>query len=64
MGNSFEVVGVILMASSKRSLKIELNDLPFTTFKHNAYVSIKDVEAVIAGRRKTDTIWMIKGRGK
>jgi len=64
MGNSFEVVGVILMASSKRSLKIELNDLSFTTFKHNAYVSIKDVEAVLKGKKREATIWMLKGRGK
>ena len=62
MSDKFEVVGVLLMASSKRSLKIELNDLPFTTFKHNAYISIKDVEAVIAKRKKTATVWMIKGR--
>lgn len=61
MGSSFEVVGVLLIASSRRSLKIELNDLPFTTFKHDAYVSIKDVEDLLRGRKKTATIWMRKG---
>ena len=64
MGNSFEVVGVILMASSKRSLKIELNDLPFTTLKHKRYVSIKDVEALLKWKKREATIWMLKGRGK
>ena len=62
MSDKFEVVGVMFIAPSKKSLKIELNDLPFTTFKHNAYVSIKAVEQLLEGKKKTATVYMIKGR--
>lgn len=57
----FENVGVMELAASKRSLKGILNDLPFTTFKHEFYVSIKGLEDVIAGRKKTVTVVMRTG---
>lgn len=61
MGSSFEVVGVMELAASKKSLKITLNDLPFTTFKHTAYVSVKGVEDVLRGLKKTVTVVMRTG---
>lgn len=57
MGNSFDVVGVLVLASSKRSLKLELNGfLPSDT----AYVSVKDVEAVLSGHKQSATVWIRK----
>ena len=40
------------MASSKRSLKIEM-----VNRNGKDYVSIKDIEALIKGRKKTVTVW-------
>ena len=59
MNKQFQNVGVLLMASTKRSLRIELNNLPYTTFQQIVYVSIKDVEAVLNHRKKTATLWII-----
>lgn len=61
LGSSFENVGIMEMAASKRSLKIKLNDLPFTTFTHTFYVSVKNVEELIRGRKKTVTVVMRTG---
>jgi len=44
LGNSFDFVGTVERASSGKSLKIALNDLPFTTFTHTFYVGVKAVE--------------------
>jgi hypothetical protein len=60
----FENVGIIELAPSGKSLKITLNDLPFTTFKHVAYVSVKGVEDVLRKHKRNVTIVMIKGIGK
>jgi len=60
MGNAFETVGTIERASSGKSLKIDLRDLPFTVFRHTFYVGIESIEGLLAGRRKTATVYMIK----
>lgn len=57
LGDKFDNRGVIVMASSKRSLRIELRDMPFSC---PYYVSIKDLEAVLKGHKKSATIWMPK----
>ena len=58
--SDFQTVGVIVRASTGRSLKIELTDLPFTTFNHNFYVGINALEDVLNGHKKTATIYMVK----
>jgi len=57
----FEDVGFMELAKSKRSLKITLNDLPFTSFTHIFYVSVKNTEEVMAGHKKNVTIVMRLG---
>ena len=57
LGNRFDNRGVVSMAASKRSLRIELRDIPFSS---PYYISIKDLEAVLKGHKKTATIWMPK----
>ena len=52
MGNRFKTTGTIEMASSKRSLAIEI-----VNRWGKDYVSIKDIQDLIAGRKKTVTIW-------
>lgn len=57
----FEKVVVLFLTKSGKGLRVELNDLPFTTFNHNAYVWKSNVEAPLEGKRKNATVWMIKG---
>ena len=52
MGNRFLTSGIVEMASSKRSLKIEM-----VNRNGKDYVSIKDIQNLIAGHKKTVTIW-------
>lgn len=59
LGHGFDDVGIMELAASKKSLKITLNDLPYTTFTHVFYVSAKNVEAVLNGHKKNVTIVMI-----
>lgn len=59
MEKKFENVGVVYMASTKRSLKIEYNS-DESVFTREGYVSIKDLEDVIKGHKKTATIWKPK----
>lgn len=54
--SDFENVGVLKLSSSERSYKLEY--LGFIV----AYVSVKDVEAVRQGKKKTATIWKVKRR--
>jgi len=61
LAGDFENVGVARVASSGRSLKLELH-LPNTVFMEVAYVSIKDIEKVIAKHKKNATIWQVKGK--
>ncbi len=52
MGNRFSTSGTVTIASSKRSLAIEIVN------RHGKdYVSIKDIQDLIAGHKKTITIW-------
>jgi hypothetical protein len=60
MGSTFDVVGTIERASSGKSLKIDLRDLPFTTFRHVFYVGLEAMEELLAGHKKTATIYMLK----
>ena len=50
MGNRFSTTGTVSKAFSGRSLKIEIGD-------QRHYVSIKGVEAVIAGRKKWASVF-------
>lgn len=59
MGNTFDVVGVAVKASSGRSLKLELH-LPDGVFETVCYVGIKSLQEVLDGRNKTATIWILK----
>lgn len=61
MGHGFENVGIMELSKGKRSLKITLNELPFTSFSHIFYVSVKNVEEVIKGHKKNVTIVMRTG---
>ena len=60
LGSSFDVVGTIQRASSGKSLKIDLRDLPFTSFRHVFYIGINAMEDVLAGRKKSATVYMLK----
>ena len=60
MGNSFDVVGVAILSSSKRSLRLEIKDSQHNVFTEYFYVSVKDIEAVLNGRKKTATIYILK----
>lgn len=57
MSDKFDIVGVLVLASTGRSFRIELKDYPFSC---PYYVSIKDLEDVKARRKKTATIYMLK----
>jgi len=48
----FEAAGIMFIASSKRSLKLEIRDKT-RVFMDAYYVSIKDVQDVLNGRQKT-----------
>jgi len=61
MGHGFERVGLMELAKSKRSLKITLNKLPFSIFTETFYVSVKNIEEVIAGHKKNVTVVMRTG---
>jgi len=63
LAGDFENVGVARIASSGRSLKLELH-LPYTTFMEVAYVSIKDIQEVIAKHKKNATIWQVKPKNR
>ncbi|MCK4478375.1 hypothetical protein KAU88_07605 [Candidatus Bathyarchaeota archaeon] len=56
MTDSFENVGILKLASTGRSYKLEY--LGFIS----AYVSVKDVELVRQGKKKTATIFKVKRR--
>lgn len=58
--SNFDNVGVIEIAPSGKSLRIVLNDLPFTTFTHTFYVSVKNTELLLKGHKKNVTIVMVK----
>jgi len=60
LGNSFDFVGTVERGSSGKSLKIALNDLPFTTFTHTFYVGVKAVEDFLEGHKKTATVYVLK----
>ena len=57
----FEKVGVVFLTKSGKSLRVELNDLPFTTPNHNAYIWKSNLKALLESKRKNATVWMIKG---
>lgn len=54
---SFENVGVLKLASTGRSYRIEITDRVLTKI---CYVSKRDVELVKAGKKKTATIYVLK----
>ena len=54
----FETVGLLELAKSKRSLKLTLDKLPNSLFTEVFYVSVKNTEAVIAGKRENVVIVM------
>lgn len=56
MDSDFENVGVLKLASTGRSYRIECFGFI------SAYVSVKDVERVKLGKVKTVTIWRRKRR--
>lgn len=53
--SSFEPAGVLFIASSKRSLKLEIRDSN-RVFQSDYYISIKDVENVLNGKKQTAQI--------
>ena len=54
-----EVAGTIGMSSSKRSLKITVND-PDKAFEESYYVSIRDVQTILAQPSKVAQIVKVK----
>jgi len=54
--SDFEDVGILKLSSSGRSYRLEY--LGFIV----AYVSVKDVKAVVAGKKRTAPIWRVKRR--
>lgn len=59
MAGDFDDAGVFMKTRSGRSLKLELH-LPYTVFTNTTYISIKDVEDVLAGRKKIGFIYILK----
>jgi len=59
VAGDFEIVGVVMRASSGRSLKLELH-LPYTVFTEICYVPIKAVQEVINEHKKSATIYKVK----
>lgn len=53
--SGFVKCGVCLIAPTGRSLRLELND-PNQVFTEIYYVSLKDLEDVLQGRKQTATI--------
>lgn len=41
-------------------MKIDLDNLDFTSFRHVFYVGINSIQDVLEGHRKTATVYMIK----
>ena len=59
MGDSFEVVGVARLASTGKSLRLELR-LPYTVFTEICYVPVKAVQDVIDKHKKEATVYKLK----
>jgi hypothetical protein len=57
MGESFENVGVAEMASSRRSIRFLYRNSDFESY---FYCSVKDLENLLSGRKKTATLWKPK----
>lgn len=55
LGDSFAVAGTVSLAASKKSLAVEMVNL-----WGKYYVSVKDIQEVISGHKKTATIWIPK----
>lgn len=53
--SEFVKCGILEIAPSQRSLRLEIND-PDNAFTERYYISIVDVEAVLAKRKQTATI--------
>ena len=58
--SDFENVGIVEMAPSGKSLRIILNDVPYTTFTHTFYFSVKNTELLLKGHKKNVTVVMVK----
>jgi len=56
LNSDFENVGIMELAVSKKSMKITLDNLPYEIFTITLYVSVKNLEEVLAGRKPTVTI--------
>jgi len=63
MSSNFEKAGTIYLSGSRKSLKIEIND-PDTVFKEVYYVSIRDIQTVLAQPKKIATIVKVKDEVK
>jgi len=59
VSSDFEKVGVIFLSGSRKSLKIEIDD-PDRVFKEVYYVSVRDIQTVLAQSKKTATIVKVK----
>jgi len=59
MGGDFENVGCCEMSPSKRSIRFLYRN-PDNVFDSYFYISLKDLEDVIRGHRKTATLWRPK----
>lgn len=62
MGETFITVGVAILSSTKRSVRLELSAMPNTTFTEYIYISVNDLEALLNGRKKTATIYKLKDK--
>jgi len=58
---SFEKAGVVILAPSGRSIRLEIRD-PDRVFLDIYYVGINDTEEVLKGRKQTATIVRVKYR--
>jgi len=62
LGNTFKIVGVAELSSTKRSVRLKLSHMPNTVFTEYLYVSCKDLEDLLKGHKKTGTIYVLKER--
>lgn len=53
MAGNWQIVGVAILSSTGRSIRLDLKDMPFTS---PYYIAIEDLHEVIAKRKKSATV--------
>jgi hypothetical protein len=59
LGATFDLIGILELSSSKRSIRFLFKN-PGSLSDDYFYVSLKDLQDVLEGRKKTATLWKPK----